>query len=218
MRSVVFTLLAAIAIARASAALAWEHTTLQLDAGPLDEKIDAAFRFTNTGPAPVTIVQTHASCGCTVPTLDKKTFAPGETGEMRVVYTINEGTVGKQEKTVTLQTDESTEATYLLTLSVLVPGLWEVQPKFVKWDHDEEAAAKIVTIRALHPALAQPVAVEARDTRFAAEVRASPDDPGVFVVTIKPESTAVPMFTSVIVETNAPADKKRVVQLYAVVR
>ena len=66
MRPVVFTLLAVVAAVPAFAALEWEHTTLQIDAGPLDGKVEAVFRFTNTGANPVTIAQTHASCGCTV--------------------------------------------------------------------------------------------------------------------------------------------------------
>lgn len=218
MRLAVITLVAAMAFIRAHAALEWEHATLDLDAGPLDEKIDAVFRFTNTGAAPVTIAQTHASCGCTVPTLDKQTFAPGEKGELRVVYTIGEGTTGRQEKTITVLTNETPDESYLLTLRVQIPGLWEVHPKFVKWEHDEEPAAKTVTIRALHPELARPVGVASRDPRFTTELRASPDEPGVFVVSITPGSTAAPMFTSVTVETDTPADKKRVVQLYAVVR
>jgi Protein of unknown function (DUF1573) len=218
MRPVVFALLTLAVVARAFAALEWESTTVQVDAGPLDEKIDVVFRFTNTGANAVTIAQTHASCGCTVATLDKKTFAPGEAGELRAVYTVGDGVIGLQEKTVTVETADSPAESFLLTLRVNVPGLWEVQPKFVKWEHGEAPTAKTVTIRALHPEIAKPVAAEARDTRFAAEVRTAPDESGVYVVSITPTSTEVAMFTSVIVATDAPGETKRVVQLYAVVR
>jgi hypothetical protein len=219
MRFAFLTLVALGAALPTFAALQWEQTTLQLEAGPLDEKIEGVFRFSNNGDRPITITNTHASCGCTVPTLEKKTFAPGEAGEMRVVYSIAEGANGRQEKTITVATDAVPEETYLLTLSVQVPGLWEVHPRFVRWEHDEEPAAKTITIRALHPEVARPVSVEPRDTRFTAELKSTPDDPAVFVVVIKPTSTAEPMMVPVVVATNVPSEKKQhTVQLYAVVR
>jgi hypothetical protein len=217
MRLNVLALLAVIGVSRSFAGLAWEQTQLQLEAEPLREKIEAVFRFTNTGDKTVTISDTHASCGCTVPVLEKREYAPGEHGEIRVVYTYGEVT-GPQQKTLTVLTAEPDAQTHVLTLDVNIPALWEVQPKFVKWERGEEPAAKSVRIHALRPDIAVPVAVSARDDRFAVDLRPVADAPGFFDVTIKPGQTDAAIFTSVLVATNAPGEKPREIQLYALVR
>lgn len=45
-----------------------------------------AFRFKNTGNAPLFIVKALASCGCTVPSIPKAPIAPGEENEIMVEF------------------------------------------------------------------------------------------------------------------------------------
>ena len=40
------------------------------------------FPFRNAGPEPLTITDLQASCGCLTPTLARRTYAPGESGEL----------------------------------------------------------------------------------------------------------------------------------------
>jgi len=44
------------------------------------------FKFTNTGDAPLMIVNASASCGCTRPSYPKKPVAPGKTDKIKVTY------------------------------------------------------------------------------------------------------------------------------------
>jgi hypothetical protein len=44
------------------------------------------FVFTNTGKAVLKIERFHAPCGCTIPELEKKEYAPGESGTIKVRY------------------------------------------------------------------------------------------------------------------------------------
>jgi hypothetical protein len=44
------------------------------------------FKFKNTGDSLLKISKVHAPCGCTVPTLTKKEFAPGESGTLTVIF------------------------------------------------------------------------------------------------------------------------------------
>ena len=44
------------------------------------------FKFKNTGDALLKISKVHAPCGCTVPTLTRKEFAPGESGTLTVIF------------------------------------------------------------------------------------------------------------------------------------
>lgn len=218
MRSSLPTLVALLLLGvPAHAALQWTKSTIEMDAEPFAERIETTFVFTNVGPTDVTITDTHASCGCTVPTLERRTYHPKETGELHVVYTFGEA-VGHLEKTVTVSTDEPANPSYLLTLRVNVPALFDVQPRFVLWQHDEAPTAKTITIRALHPDLAHPTAVESKNARFTVSLAASADVPNTYTVTVTPTQTNAAMFTSITVTTTAPAEKKRVIQLFATVR
>ena len=58
------------------------------------------FKFTNTGNAPLVIVDAKSSCGCTVPEYTKDPVAPGEGGEMLVKF--NGSGKNQVSKTVTI--------------------------------------------------------------------------------------------------------------------
>ncbi len=51
-----------------------------------DTKNAKTFKFTNTGTEPLIIESAKGSCGCTVPQYPKNPIAPGEQGEIEVVY------------------------------------------------------------------------------------------------------------------------------------
>jgi hypothetical protein len=47
---------------------------------------ETAFKFTNTGNAPLIITDAKSSCGCTVPNPPKDPIAPGESSELLVKF------------------------------------------------------------------------------------------------------------------------------------
>lgn len=72
------------------------------DFGTIDQgtNVEHVFKFTNTGNAPLVIVDAKSSCGCTVPQYTKEPVAPGETGEMLVKF--NGSGKNQISKTVTI--------------------------------------------------------------------------------------------------------------------
>jgi hypothetical protein len=62
--------------------------------------VEHVFKFTNTGNAPLVIVDAKSSCGCTVPEYTKAPVAPGEKGEMLVKF--NGSGKNQVSKTVTI--------------------------------------------------------------------------------------------------------------------
>jgi len=76
---------------------------MQHDFGTIsqDTENEKIFTFTNTGDNPLIIENARGSCGCTVPEWPREPIAPGETGEIRVVYKPGKQK-GKQAKTVTI--------------------------------------------------------------------------------------------------------------------
>ena len=73
--------------------------------------VEHEFTFTNTGKAPLIVVDAKSTCGCTVPTWSREPIAPGEGGKMLVKFNTN-GKPNAQTKaiTVTANTEKGTES------------------------------------------------------------------------------------------------------------
>lgn len=76
------------------------------------EKVERVFNFTNIGEGDLIISNASGSCGCTVPDWPKQPIAPGESGEIKVVFDSN-GKQGRQHKTVTLIANTTPNTTVL---------------------------------------------------------------------------------------------------------
>ena len=68
--------------------------------------VEHTFKFTNTGKAPLVIVDAKSSCGCTVPQYPREPIAPGESGEMLVKFNGS----GKNQVSKTVTITANTEA------------------------------------------------------------------------------------------------------------
>lgn len=72
------------------------------------------FKFKNTGKFPLIIEDATASCGCTVPNKPEEPIAPGEIGELDVLFRPKEGQVGQVvTKTITVVANTQPAETYL---------------------------------------------------------------------------------------------------------
>ncbi len=73
------------------------------DFGTINEGdvVEHKFTFTNTGKAPLVIVNAKGSCGCTVPQWTQEPVPPGGSGEMLVKFNSN-GKPNQQTKQVTI--------------------------------------------------------------------------------------------------------------------
>lgn len=110
----------------AAAALVFENTRLELPAPPPGSKeITAEFFFKNTGTTTVAILGTESSCGCTVPEIAEKTYAPGTSGTVKARFEIGDRQ-GLQTKQVTVKTDAGD---HLLAFSVTLPTRLLITPR-----------------------------------------------------------------------------------------
>lgn len=106
--------------ASAQAQIKFEET--KHDYGTFAEKDGVqtyVFKFTNAGDKPLVINQAVASCGCTVPTYTKKPIAPGEKGELKVVYNGAGKQPGHFKKSITVRTNGSPEISRLYIEGVM---------------------------------------------------------------------------------------------------
>ncbi len=76
-----------------------------IDYGNVYKDVDSGvrvFEFTNTGDAPLTIINVQSTCGCTVPSKPTEPILPGKKGEISVKYNMNPGPI---RKTITVESN-----------------------------------------------------------------------------------------------------------------
>ena len=85
-------------------------------------KITTAFRFVNTGDAPLVILSASASCGCTDPSFEDAPIAPGDTSRILVTYN-PEGRPGEFNKNINVRSNSVKNGmTRLKIKGVVLPG------------------------------------------------------------------------------------------------
>jgi hypothetical protein len=96
---------------------------MEHDFGAIDQdtKNTKIFTFTNTGENPLIISNATGSCGCTVPNYPRNPIAPGETGEIEVVYSPGKQ-VNQQTKTVSITANTEPSTTVLRIKANVNPG------------------------------------------------------------------------------------------------
>lgn len=77
------------------------------------------FEFVNSGSSMLTILEARGSCGCTVPQLTKNTYAPGESGTIKVIFN-PANRRGQQSQTVTVRSNDPQQPTVNLSVRALV--------------------------------------------------------------------------------------------------
>ena len=79
------------------------------------EKLNASFTFTNTGGSDLVIESVKASCGCTATEPKDKIVKPGQSSEILATFD-SRGRPGKQNKSITVRTNDPDSGTVLLRL------------------------------------------------------------------------------------------------------
>ncbi len=114
--------------AKSSSRITFEKVTHNFgDVGPGTNHF-CEFRFTNTGEGVLKIGQVDKTCGCTPFSLDKTTYAPGESGTLKVRYyaELEQGSTTKQ---LFVHTNDSQNPKVALTINARVIAKVDYEPK-----------------------------------------------------------------------------------------
>jgi hypothetical protein len=155
-----------------------------------DAKVVAEYTFTNSGKYTVTINATKASCGgCTVAELTKKTYQPGENGKLTVTFKLG-SYQGDQHRQILLETDDKTEPKTVLGLTVHLPKVLSITPRYVFWAQGSAKTPKTIAIKIIQEAPLGISAVQSADPRFdvtLAQIAAGRE----YLITVTPNDTQV---------------------------
>jgi Protein of unknown function (DUF1573) len=207
---VVCQLLLAVAV---RAELKWDKPIQEFQRTPSDGSVEARYTFHNTGQTPVTIKGLRPSCGCTTARLDKKTYAPGEQGEILARFSIG-GRTGLHRVIVKVITDENLKDPAVLDLRVNIHDPVTIAPALVYWKTGEAPATKTAQVNA---EAAQPVhvkSVTSSNPRLIATLQTV--KPGAqYIVSVAPADTAQKESAEISVQTDFPPDSPKTYTIHA---
>lgn len=100
----------------------------------LDTQIgNLSYIFKNTGVGPLTIRKVKPACGCTIPELAKKTYAPGESGTLEITFD-PKGKHGAIARSITIFTDSDLTPSDSLVVRALVKPVVIMEPTVLPFD------------------------------------------------------------------------------------
>lgn len=197
----------------AQAELQWEKPVQHYQRVPEDKAIEARYAFRNTGSTPVTIKSLRSSCGCTTAKLEKKTYAPGEQGEVAVRFTFGDRK-GNYLKGITVTTDDKSAEPVVLKLFVDIRDPITLNPALVFWRTGEAPVPKTVQIAMDAETRVRIKSVASSNPSFTAILQNAP--PGTpSAVAITPVNTAQKATAEITVQTDFPADAPHAYTIYA---
>lgn len=167
------------------AKLAFEQTVIDAQAGPKDKEYVGVYAFTNTGRESVTIANVSSSCGCTTPELNKKTYAPGESGEIKAKFDFGSRT-GKQSKTITVLIEGEPKERIQLRLNVEIPQPLAIAPRVLSWSAEENLKPKTITITVGEGIPGHPSVADPAPAGYQFSFKKVADQPNQFTLTVTP--------------------------------
>lgn len=183
-----------------ASALDWPVTAQEIKADPKLPTVEAVFAFRNSGARPAVIESATASCDCTQPVLVKTEYAPGETGELRVVFTLGART-GRQEKTVTVTLRDETAEPTVLHLTVDIPeSPVRLSAEALVWPLRSPPVEKSVEVILTDPEHAIVEGAQCAEPSFMVRVE-SATEPNLRKIVVKPVTTDQPLQTTVRLQT-----------------
>jgi hypothetical protein len=215
-RALAFLAALLLPLAHGEAGLTWDKPIQQYLRTPEDVSLEAHFTFKNTGTTPVTIKGLRSSCGCTTAHLDKKTYAPGEKGEVVARFFFGDRK-GPQRKTIEVRTDDAPTEPTMLDLRVLINDPLTITPALVWWKRGEAAEAKAVQITAdaeQHVRIKSVTSSNPRVVPKLETIKAGEQ----YAISVKPADTAQKESAEISVLTDFPPDAPRTYVIQARVK
>ncbi len=177
----------------------------------------AVFSFEAGGTGTVRIVGVASSCGCAAALLEKREYAPGETGAVKVVFEFG-GRQGWQEKKIWVVTDDPVEPRVELKLKVHIPEVVMLSPTALWWSTNEAPVEKVM--RAVLTNAPPGTAISGAgsvNSHFVVSLR-EVEAGRVYEVAARPSSTAFPATGVLMVTGRFPNGVERVFRAYALVK
>jgi hypothetical protein len=176
------------AAAPAPSTFSWEVAERVVTSHPGQETVSVVFPFRNATDHTLRIMTINSSCTCTTATTAKDAYAPGEKGDLQVEFQLGER-MGRQERVITVVTDDPNSPLSSVKLIVDIPELASVRPRLLFWSIGEKAETKVAEIVLANPETSRIELPESTDPAFSAKILPA-GKAGVYRLEVTPRSTA----------------------------
>jgi hypothetical protein len=136
-------ILTLLLVSHSFAGLEWEAKSQTVKVHPLQASKTVLFGFSNTGSAPVEIVDLKPTCGCITGTIEKKIYQPGESGAIQLTFDLRKKE-GAQRKGLAVKTQGG--GSTKLYISTKVGSSFKFLQKRLIWESGEERAPKSLKV------------------------------------------------------------------------
>ncbi len=144
------------------------------------------------------------------------TYAPGERGELEVIYR-PDGQTGLQAKTLAVTTSDQPDRPVTLTLKVDIPRLFGIFPRLVTWPLGSDAVEKLVTI-SLHRIPETTVSIVDPDQEHVHATLRQGEKPGAHALLLRPKSTATAFRATIRLKIESEGLPSQILAVYADLR
>ncbi len=157
------------------------------------------FGFKNVGEALLKIIEVVPTCGCTIFTLDKKEYEPGESGVLKIKFNAPIP-AGATTKHITVTSNDKAAPTLTLTLKATVVARVDYQPKTLNLLlKDEDKALPKVTLTSIDGKPFSVTSVKSTANAISADFDASVEATR-FVLQLKVDKTQLQRVANGVVE------------------
>jgi len=108
--------------------------------------VEHVFKFKNSGDANLIITSASGSCHCTVPQLSKMEYAPGEAGEIKVIFDPKGKAAGPVQQRVTVISNDPTSPTSSLMIEADVQPIVTIEPKIIAFNQLAKGESRSVDL------------------------------------------------------------------------
>jgi len=171
------------------------------------------FVFANVGDYAITIKKLETTCNCTTARLTRKTYQPGELGEILATLDF-ENRQGTMVRPVFVHTDDPMRQKITLSIKAEVPLLAEIKPMAVFWKRGGKPTAKRVRVKFIPAAPVHLIEVRTKSAAVTTQIKVIKKG-REYEVSIVPVATDVKFKASLDLVTDFTFEERNKVRIYA---
>ena len=140
----------AISLLPAFSSLVFDQPTVEIPSDPSLTQWIGDYPFKNTGKKPITITNVRTCCDCTTAKLEKKTYAPGESGKLQIIFK-TENKNGIQEKHAVITTDDGAQPQVIFLKGKIETAYdhFSLSAESLRWEKKEARKPKIINVKVM---------------------------------------------------------------------
>lgn len=102
--------------------------------------------FKNAGTGSLDILDTHATCGCTLGRLEQTSYAPGQSGLLKVEFK-PQGKNGPQLQRITIRSNDPVQPEVTVTITADVEPVVMIEPKLLQFGEIQKGETRTATVK-----------------------------------------------------------------------